>query len=222
MRVLVMGATGGSGRAAVDALVERGHEVTAFARRASASFAGRDGVRAVDGDATVPGDVERAITGQDAVVVTLGIAESALRVRLRGSSGTPLEVRSQGTAAVVAAMRRHGVRRLVVQSSYGVGETRDRLPFSSRLVFALVLRPQIADHERQERIVRQSGLDWTIVQPVYLTDGDEPAALSRTGDTDGMKVSRRAVGGVLADLATDEADVGACVSVSGAAALIRA
>src|SRR5687768_7880158 len=45
MRVLVMGATGGSGRAAVDALVERGHEVTAFARRATTSFAGRAGVR---------------------------------------------------------------------------------------------------------------------------------------------------------------------------------
>jgi uncharacterized protein YbjT (DUF2867 family) len=220
MRVLVVGATGGSGRAAVEALVAGGHEVTAFARRASASLAGRDGVRAVDGDATVPLDVDRAVRGQDAVVVTLGIAESALRVRLRGSRGTPLEVRSRGTAAVVAAMRRHGVRRLVVQSSYGVGETRDRLPLTSRLVFALVLRPQIADHERQERIVRASGLEWTIVQPVYLTDGDEPAALSRTGDTDGMKVSRRAVGGVLADLADGEGDVRSCVAVSGAAAVV--
>ena len=154
MRVLVMGATGGSGRAAVDALVADGHEVTAFARRASAAFAGRAGVRPVDGDATVDADVDRAVDGQDAVVVALGIAESALRVRLRGSTGTPLDVRSRGTAAAVAAMRRHGVRRLVVQSSYGVGETRDRLPLSSRLVFALVLRPQIADHEVQERIVR--------------------------------------------------------------------
>ncbi len=218
MRILVVGATGGSGRAAVDALVADGHEVTAFARRASAAFAGRDGVRPVDGDVTVDADVDRAVDGQDAVVVALGISESAVRVRLRGSTGTPLDVRSRGTAAVVAAMRRHGVRRLVVQSSYGVGETRDRLPLSSRLVFALVLRPQIADHEVQERVVRTSGLDWTIVQPVYLTDGDEPAALSRTGDTEGMKVSRRAVGGVLAALATGTSDVGACVSVSGAAA----
>jgi uncharacterized protein YbjT (DUF2867 family) len=216
MRVLVIGATGGSGRAAVDALVAGGHEVTAFARRAGGAFAGRDGVRAVDGDATVADDVDTAVRSQDAVVVTLGITENALRVRLRGSSGTPLEVRSRGTAAVVAAMQRHGVPRLVVQSSYGVGETRDRLPFSSRVVFALVLRPQIADHERQERIVRDSGLDWTIVQPVNLTDGDEAATTSRTGGVEVMKVSRRAVGAVLADLATGSADVGSCVSVSGA------
>jgi uncharacterized protein YbjT (DUF2867 family) len=82
-----------------------------------------------------------------------------------------------------------------------------------------VLRPQIADHEVQETTVRGSGLDWTIVQPVQLTDGDEPAARSTTGGREGMRVSRRAVGRVLADLATGGDDVGACVSVSGAAAL---
>ncbi|MGR6966960.1 NAD(P)-dependent oxidoreductase [Geodermatophilus sp. URMC 61] len=221
MKVLVVGATGGSGRPAVEALAGRGHEVTAFARRASAVFGDRAGVRAVDGDATVPGDVGRAVRGQDAVVVTLGISEPPLRVRLLGSAGTALDVRSRGTATVVAAMREHGVRRLVVQSSYGVGETRDRLPLSSRLVFALLLRPQIADHERQERIVRGSGLDWTLVQPVYLTDGDEPAALSRTGDVDGMRVSRRAVGGVLADLAETHGGYGRVLAVSGATAGAR-
>ena len=218
MKVLVVGATGGSGRAAVEALAGRGHEVTAFARRASAVFGVRAGVRAVDGDATVPEDVGRAVRGQDAVVVTLGISEPPLRVRLLGSAGTALDVRSRGTATLVAAMREHGVRRLVVQSSYGVGETRDRLPLSSRLVFALLLRPQIADHERQERIVRASGLDWTIAQPVYLTDGDEPAALSGTGDVEEMQVSRRAVGGVLADLAEASGDRGRVVAVSGATA----
>ena len=216
MKVLVVGATGGSGRAAVEALAGRGHEVTAFARRAGAVFGGRAGVRAVDGDATVPADVDRAVRGQDAVVVTLGISEHPLRVRLLGSAGTPLDVRSRGTAAVVAAMRTHGVRRLVVQSSYGVGETRNRLSLASRLVLALLLRPQIADHERQERIVRDSGLDWSLVQPVNLTDGDEEAVRSATGDAEGMRVSRRAVGAVLADLAEDPGERGRSLAVSGA------
>ena len=117
-------------------------------------------------------------------------------------------------------MRRHRVRRLVVQSSFGVGETRDRMPLSPRLAFAVVLRPQIADHEVQERVVRASGLDWTIVQPVTLPDGDEPATLSRTGDAEVMKVSRRAVGQLLAGWATGNEDVGASVSVSGGAAAL--
>ncbi|MDP5184693.1 SDR family oxidoreductase [Blastococcus sp. BMG 814] len=223
MRVLVVGATGGSGRAAVDALVDGGHGVTAFARRASTAFggrastplAGRAGLRPVDGDATVAADVERAVRDQDAVVVTLGISENTLKVRLLGSSGTPMDVRSRGTALVVAAMREQGVRRLVVQSSYGVGPTRDLLPLSSRVVFALMIRQQIQDTERQERVVRGSGLDWTVVQPVYLTDGEEPAACSTAGEVQGMKVSRRAVGAVLAELATGSADPGATVAVSG-------
>ncbi|MGY1625318.1 NAD(P)-dependent oxidoreductase [Geodermatophilus sp. SYSU D00965] len=217
MRVLVVGATGGSGRAAVDALTARGHEVTAFARRASAVYGERAGVRAVDGDVTVAADVERAVRGQDAVVVALGISESALRVRLLGSRGTPLDVRSRGTRTVVAAMRSAGVRRLVVQSSYGVGETRTRLPLSSRVVLALLLRPQIADHERQERLVRDSGLDWTLVQPVYLTDGDEPATVSADGDVEEWHVSRAAVGGVLADAVDGALPRGRSLAVSGSA-----
>lgn len=217
MKVLVVGATGGTGRATVEALVADGHEVTALARRAGEVFGRLPGVRPLDGDATAPPDVDRAVRGQDAVVVTLGIAENPVRVRLRGPAGTPLDVRSRGTAAVVAAMHEHGVRRLVVQSSYGVGDTRDRLPLSSRLVFALLLKPQIADHEVQEQVVRDSGLDWTLVQPVYLTDGQEGASVSSDGSVEGMKVSRRAVGSTLARLATGTDDVGSCVSVSGAA-----
>lgn len=215
MKVLVVGATGGSGRAAVEALVTDGHEVSAFARRASAAFAGTPGVRPVDGDVTDAADVDAAVRGQDAVVVALGIAESPVRVRLRGPAGTPMDVRSRGTAALVTAMRARGVRRLVVQSSYGVGETRALLPLSARLVFALLLKPQIADHGVQEDVVRRSGLDWTLVQPVYLTDGAEPAALSTDGSVEGMRVSRHALGGVLARLATGADEVGRCVSVSG-------
>lgn len=112
-------------------------------------------------------------------------------------------------------MRQHGVGRLVVQSSYGVGPTRDRLPLSSRLVFAALLRPQIADHERQEELVRASGLDWTVVQPVYLTDGSEEATCSPAGDVRGWRVSRAALGGVLAGTAADPGLAGTTLAVSG-------
>jgi uncharacterized protein YbjT (DUF2867 family) len=98
MKVLVVGATGGSGRAAVGELLRRGHDVTAFSRHASSLVAGTGGrVRAIDGDATDPADVDRAVDGQDAVIVTLGISENPLRVRLRGAAGTPMDVRSRGT-----------------------------------------------------------------------------------------------------------------------------
>lgn len=141
--------------------------------------------------------------GHDAVVVTLGISENPLRVRARGPAHTPLDVRSRGTRNVIDAMRRHGVPRLVVQTSYGVGETQGRLPLRYSLMFKLLLGPQIADTEVQDGLVRDSGLDWTVVQPVNLTD--EPADGTATAAVDGAisrwHVSRREVGKVLADAA---------------------
>ena len=180
MNVLVIGATGGSGRAAIDSLLAAGHHVTAFARGATRLRGQSPHLRCVDGDATNPADEDRVVAGHEAVVVTLGIHENALTVRLRGPRATPMDVRSTGTRHVIEAMRRQGVRRLVVQSSYGVGQTRDRLPFVERLVFRLLLAPQIADTERQEALVRDSGLDWVLVQPVNLTDAlvDTPAHAS--------------------------------------------
>jgi uncharacterized protein YbjT (DUF2867 family) len=203
MKVLVVGASGGSGRAALRELLRRDHEVTAFSRHATALAArlGTDRVRGIDGDATNPGDVDRAVRGQDAVVVTLGISENPVRVRLLGPAATPIDVRSRGTRIVIEAMRRHGVRRLVVQTSYGVGPTREQLPIMQRLIFRLLLLPQIADTERQDQLVRSSGLDWTNIQPVNLTN-DDAAGLpftSTTGETRGWKVARARVGRFLAE-----------------------
>ncbi len=221
LRILVVGATGGTGRATVAHLVADGHAVTAFSRRASSLAAQIYGVAAVDGDVTDPSAVDRAVAGQDVVIVTLGIAENPFRVRLLGPARTPRDVRSRGTANVIAAMRRHGVTRLVVQSSYGVGETRARLGVADRLFFDLILRPQIVDTEAQERAVRASGLDWVLAQPVHLTDAvaSDDAAIdpfvSVRGETRRMKVARSSVARFLASAARTPDYVGATVAVSG-------
>ena len=214
--ILVVGATGGTGRALVERLLAEGHQVTAFARHAHRLD--MEGLRRLDGDALDPNDIERAVPGHDAVVVTLGIRENPLRVRLLGPAHTPMDVRSAGTANVIAAMRRHGVRRLVVQTSYGVGETRDRLRLVDRLIFALLLAPQIADTETQNDAVAASELEWVIAQPVHLTDDadEEMPFLSSSGDTGRMKVSRASVARFLAEAATSDAWIHKCVAVSGA------
>lgn len=201
MRVLVVGATGGSGRAAVEALAARGHDVTAMVRRPESAPVFPAGVRVASGDATRSPDVDRCVQGQDAVVVTLGIRENPVRVRLRGSAATPMTVRSEGTMRVIEAMYRHGVDKLVVQTSYGVGETKERLPLKWRLIFALLLKPQIADTEVQQTRVCGSRLRWVVAQPVALTDADEapPPEASVDGRVRGMAVSRRSVARFLAD-----------------------
>ena len=169
MNILVIGATGGSGRAVCGALLDRGHRVTAVARHATA-LPSRPDLERVDGDATNAAFLDRVVPGHDAVIVTLGISEPTVRVRLRGAQGTPDDVRSRGTAAIVAAARRAGIGRIVVQSSYGVGETRNLLGLLDRFFLALFVRPQIIDSEIQEGVLRGSDLEWTIVQPVHLSD----------------------------------------------------
>lgn len=218
MKVLVVGATGGSGQAAVTALLAAGHEVTAFSRHAE-RLAPAARLQRVNGDVLDPPAVDAVVRGHDAVVVTLGITESALRVRLLGSATSTIDVRSRGTRHTIAAMRRHGVRRLVVQTSFGVGATRGRLPWLYRLMFGLLLKPQIADTEVQEREVKQSGLDWVIAQPVNLTDAvlDDAPFVSAEGDTRTMKVARRQVGRFLADAVHGPGFVGRTLALSGQA-----
>lgn len=217
MKVLVMGATGGSGRAAMEALLAQGHEVTALARRPQA-LPPRPGLRVVFGDVLDAQQVGQAVRGQDAVVVTLGITEPALRVRLSGPRTTRMDVRSAGTRHALGAMQQHRVGRLVVLSAFGVGETRDRLPPLYKLFFAAVLKPQIDDTERQEEAVRASALAWTLVQPVNLTDEprDTPPYVSPEGEVRGMRVARRQVGRMLAEALARPEWVRRTVAVSDA------
>jgi uncharacterized protein YbjT (DUF2867 family) len=164
--------------------------------------------------------VARALEGIDAVIVTLGIRENPFGVRLWGPKHTPALVRSVGTRHIIAAMRARGMRKLVVQTSYGVGDTRERLHPIDRLFFALVLKPQIADTEVQNREVSESGLDWVLVQPVHLTDAndDRMPFASTDGDIAQRAVSRGSVGRFLAHAVSNTEFVGKTVALSCATA----
>jgi putative NADH-flavin reductase len=158
MKVLVLGATGPSGRLTVARARECGHEVTAFARDRSAAI---EGARMVHGDATDPDAVGAAVAGQDAVV-------SALGLRKAFKSGGLIE---RSFSVIVPAMERTGARRLVVMSALGVGATREQAPWLPRLMCRVLLTDIFADKAAGERIVEASALDWTIVYPPLLTDG---------------------------------------------------
>lgn len=215
MDVLVVGASRGTGQAAVKALAAQGHRVTAFARSASKTDFGGAEVNTIDGDVYDAAALEKAVIGQDAVVVTLGISENPINVLLRRAK-TPTDVRSAGTRNAIEAMTQHGVRRLVVQTTYGLGETRKKLSLAWKLTFSLLLRPQIKDTEIQEVLVRTSGLNWTLVRPVGLTDEDVARSpkVSLTDEIVSMEISRSQVAAVEAEAITRPDWVGATVSLS--------
>lgn len=170
MRVIVFGATGGTGQATLHALVADGHQVTAFARDPRA-LAGVAGIAIVRGDVMRQSDVSDAVPGHDAVIVSLGNSQNPFAMMAGAKRTTPADVCEVGTRHIIAAMTASGIARLVVVTAFGIGETRTRLPLMFKIFYRLVLREHMADKERQEALIRESCLDWTIVQPVGLIDG---------------------------------------------------
>ena len=141
--------------------LSQGHEVTAFARNPDALSAEKR-VRIVAGDTTRNVEqIAEAIRGQEAVVSALG-----RRNTLRSDN---LIARSMHF--IVPAMEQAGVRRLLVMSAFGVGESRRDAPLIPRIMYRVLLSDIFADKKDAEDEIRRSSLDWTIVYPVLLTDG---------------------------------------------------
>jgi len=167
MKLVIFGSTGGTGRELLQRALEQGHTVTAFARNRAKVDIAHVNLTVAEGDVTDAAAVGDAVGGQEAVLCALG-APAFVRTT----------VRFDGTGQIVRAMERAGVRRLVCQSSLGIGDSRDiRLPFYVKhIIIPVLLRHAFADHEKQERVVKESGLDWTIVRPATMTTGPRTGA----------------------------------------------
>jgi putative NADH-flavin reductase len=161
MKLLIAGATGATGLELMEQALEAGHEVTAFARRPPAVKLKHANLKVHQGDILDYSAVEAAVQGQDAVL-------SALGVRQLGKN----TVLSDGTRNLIQAMEKLGVKRLVVESSLGVGDSQGQLgPVHQWFVLPVLLRNIFADKETQESVIRASRLDWVIVRPAILTNG---------------------------------------------------
>jgi putative NADH-flavin reductase len=196
MKLIIFGSTGTLGKHLVKQALDQGHAVTAFSRRPELLDMDHDHLTLAAGDVFDPERVAEAVRGQDAVMCALG-------------AGRKGKVRSTGTANILAAMERHGIRRLACLSTLGVGASLQNLNFFWRyLIFGLLIREAFADHVAQEAVIEQSNLDWIIVRPAAFTDGP-PTGLYRHGFGPGekalkLKISRADVAGfMLRQLADD-------------------
>ncbi len=167
-RILIVGASRGLGLETVRKALAAGHRVRALARSASSIPIIDEKLEKVTGDATDRTALVNALEGVDAVIVTLGVAFGAGTVMF----GTRLF--STATRALLDAMKEKGVRRLVAVTGLGAGDSRGHGGvLYDYLVFPLVLKRVYDDKDVQEQMIRQSGLDWTIVRPGILTNGPE-------------------------------------------------
>ncbi|MEL6838987.1 MAG: NAD(P)-binding oxidoreductase [Pseudomonadota bacterium] len=202
-RVLIMGATSGIGKSAVDVALSRGKIARAFARGA-ADIAPRDGLELAPGDALVGADVADALQDVDAVVYALGIKESVAML------WQPVSLFSQSTQVLIEEMTTAGVKRLIVVTGFGAGRSKQAMSRIERLGHRAILGRPYADKDVQEDMIMQSQTDWTIARPVILTNNTRSAAyrvLREPHEWRNGLISRRAVAEYLIDAVDDAEDI---------------
>lgn len=165
MRITTFGVTGGSGRAFVELALAADHEVTAVARRPEALGVSHPRLNVVKASVTDADALEPVISGADAVVSVLGV--SGLLEARKGTT-----IYSESSRAIIEAMQRQGVSRLVAVSSGGVDPKESDNWFYTNILKRFFLEPIYRDMRIMEANMRASGLDYTIVHPPFLT-GDK-------------------------------------------------
>jgi len=204
--LLVVGASSGIGLETVRRALSVGHRVRAFARRADAIAIEDAGLEKIVGDARAPADIDKALSGVEVVIETLGVSVGPREML----SGTDLF--SKSTRVLVDAMARAGVKRLIAVTGLGAGDSRGHGGILyDNVMFPLVLKRVYEDKDIQEMIIRRSGLAWTIVRPGILTAGPATGAyrvLVEREDWRGGAISRADVADFLIRAAESEAYLG--------------
>jgi uncharacterized protein YbjT (DUF2867 family) len=202
MNLAVLGATGRTGRLVVEQALAAGHNVTALVRSPEKLTTGNTNLRLVTGAATDSAAVSRALEGADAVISTLGGTGSVI---------------ADSTPAIVEAARQTGVSRVVVLSSWVV--ERNSQDAVTRLLTGLAMGAMIKDKNAGERVLRRSGLDWTIVYAGMLSDG--PATGSVAVLPEGAKrslsqrISRADVAAWMVEAAADGRHARSSIGITG-------
>lgn len=203
MKIVVFGATGKTGQPVCQKALAEGHTVTAFTRSASKIDNSSLKLRAAQGDVNDPDAVAAAIANQDAAIVVLGSNGLGDKTTL-----------TAGTRNVVEGMTRHNVRRIVVLSAAGVGESWRQTPLLARIMFKTMLRNIYSDHQAQEALVEQSSLDWTIVRAAILKDDPESGNYTASNTGKVKNISRADLADFLVKQVNDSAYRGQAISIT--------
>ena len=184
MKIVIFGASGRTGYQVVEQALEAGHYVTAFVRTPSKIGIQNKNLSLFQGDVLDASQVEKAITGQDAVISTLG----PTRPPVKGMMET-------AARNITQAMQKHGVRRLVSTTGAGVRDPQDQPKLMDKLIkglLTLLSREVLEDSEANVKVIRSTDLDWTIVRFPMLKDGAHTGEYRAgfVGKNSGSQISR--------------------------------
>lgn len=164
MKIVVFGASRGVGLQVVKQALEKGHLVTAFVRSPDTFEVKHQNLRVFPGNAMDAATVENAITGQEAVISTLGPTRPPVPHMMETSARN-----------IVTGMKKHSVRRLVSTTGAGVRQPEDKPKFVDHLIgylLNLLVKEVVLDSSENVRVIQTSDLDWTVVRFPRLIDGE--------------------------------------------------
>jgi putative NADH-flavin reductase len=163
MKLAIFGATGRTGQHLLRQALEEGHQVTILARDPGKMTVRHDRLAVVKGSLNDAGCIQQVIASADAVLSVLG-----------PTSNQPSFEVSQGMRAIIDAMKKNRVKRLIISAGAGVGDPGDSPGLFNRVMNVLLkitAKNVYEDMLRTVALVRESGLDWTVVRVPMLTDG---------------------------------------------------
>ncbi|OCK78712.1 NAD(P)-binding protein [Lepidopterella palustris CBS 459.81] len=209
MHFLILGGNGRTGRLVIACALARNHTITALVRNPT-TLQPRPGLTIVTGNPLSQDDISTAFTATPtspaAVIITLSApraSDSPFAV-----PAAPPRLMADCSANAVAVMKAHGVRKIVTLSALGVGDSFASLPFVLKLLFRKSnMSYQFADHDLVDKETKESGLDYVLVRPAMLTDGEARQVRELGERGEGVKlfdkISRESVARFLVDKAEE-------------------
>lgn len=159
MKLLIIGGTGGTGQQLIKQALKQGHRLTVLARRPEKIKISHPDLTVVKGNVLDMENVRKAVAGQEAVLSALGHKRFFIKTKIL----------SEGTRNIIHAMHENGVSRFICVTSLGVGDSRFKLGlYHTLFVIPVIIFFYFRDKEKQEKLIRASGLEWTIIRPAQL------------------------------------------------------
>ncbi|RPJ75467.1 MAG: SDR family oxidoreductase [Alphaproteobacteria bacterium] len=161
MKVAIFGASGPTGKLAVQQALAQGHQVTAFVRNPEKFTQSHPGLTVIKADALIPSTFENYLKGHDVVLSALGIGQSFKDTSLYSESGKN----------IIEAMRKSRVHKFICLTSGGVEDDDPSFEFVYKLIFRRLLRKPYDNMKKLESYLQSvNDIDWIIVRPSRLTD----------------------------------------------------
>jgi len=201
MKILLLGATGRTGQLLLEQALERGHIVHALVRDKQKIPFQRYNLLLFEGTPSDKIAFEKAIAGCEVVISVLNISRknefpwAGLR--------TPKDFLSATMKNIIELAGKNNIHRVVFTSAWGVSETKKDLPSWFRwLLDHSNLRYPYRDHERQEELIKRSGIEWTAVRPVFLTNSKKKKNIIVHGNNSSphLFIGRKNLAGFMLDV----------------------